>query len=98
MSLQTPPRLWHSRLTAAMLFAVLWSPAWTVAIASEGLSAGERGAVVVLALWMLLATPTLLGSIRASLLAWLPAVSLLPPYVFLCEQVGGPGWDDDKLR
>lgn len=87
------PRLASSRLIACLLFAGLWSPAWTVSLVSEGLSAGERASAVVLALWMLMVTPVLLGSVRASLLAWLPAACLLPPYLFLCVQFRSPPGD-----
>lgn len=76
----------------ALLLAVLCSPGLTVALGSAGLDLRERLATLGLSLWLLALLPTLLGRLRWALLAWTPAVLLLPPYVYLCLNLGAaPG-------
>lgn len=80
------------RLLVAGLFIVLWTPGWVAALGSSGLSLNERLSILGLSLWLLGLTPVLIGSLRWSLLAWTPAVLLLPPYVYLCLAFGSvPG-------
>ena len=77
---------------ATLLFATLWSPGLAVALGSGGLDMRERLAVLGLSFWLVAMGPALLGSLRWSLLAWTPAVLLLPPYVYLCLSFGStPG-------
>ena len=63
---------------------MLWSPSWVAALTSTGLTGPERLAVLMLSLWLLLATPTLLGRVRLSLWVWAPAFALVPPFIYLC--------------
>ncbi len=75
-----------------MLLVLLLSPGLAVALGSAGLDLRERLATLGLSLWLLALLPTVLGSLRWALLAWTPAVLLLPPYVYLCLSLGAvPG-------
>lgn len=77
---------------ATLLMATLWSPGLTVALGNRGLDMHERLAVLGLSFWLVALGPALLGSLRRTLLAWSPAVLLLPPYLYLCLTFGSaPG-------
>lgn len=77
----------------ALLLSLLASPGLVVALGSTGLDLPERLATLGLSLWLLALVPTLLGSLRWAMLAWTPAVLLLPPYVYLCLSLGSPPGD-----
>lgn len=72
----------------ALLLTVLCSPGLAVTLGSTGLDLRERLATLGLSLWLLALLPILLGRLRWALLAWTPAVLLLPPYVYLCLNLG----------
>lgn len=90
MSFQPSQR---QRGLAALLFLVVWSPGLVVALGSGGLDTRERLAVLGLSFWLVALGPALLGRIRLALLAWTPAMLLLPPYLYLCLSFGSPPGD-----
>lgn len=90
MSFRPPP---GQRGLAALLFLVVWSPGLVVALGGGGLDVRERLAVLGLSFWLLAMGPVLLGGVRLALLAWAPAMLLLPPYLYLCLAFGSPPGD-----
>lgn len=72
------------RLTAVLLWLMLWLPGWVVPFLGHGLGGFVQVAVLALSLFVLLVPLLLFSSLRRYFFALAPLAALVPPYVFLC--------------
>ncbi len=72
------------RLTAVLLWLLLWLPGLVVPFIGHGLGLLEQGAVLALSLFALLLPLPAFSRLRHYFFALTPLAVLVPPYVFLC--------------